>query len=171
MKEIITNKSNITDSEINRVVRRTKAIIENDNNEILLAYSYKNYQLPGGHLENEETFIEGLNREVLEETGIDISNTTPNLVLSIINYKKDFPIEDINTKYVANYYSVKTNSKPNYSLIELTSEEELGNFKLVYINKELILEELEKSLLTCSYKEVIYDTISAIKEYLNNESN
>lgn len=170
MKEVITNKNNIKDSEINRVVRRAKAIIEN-NNEILLAYSYNNYQLPGGHLENNEDFIDGLNREVLEETGIDISNTIPSLVLSIINYRKDYPIENINTKYIANYYSVKTNNKPNLSLIELTSEEEMGNFKLVYMNKNIILEELEKSLTTCSYKEVVYDTISAIKEYLNNESN
>ena len=44
--------------------------IINSNNEILLGYSYHDYQFPGGHVEDGESLIEAMNRELLEETGI-----------------------------------------------------------------------------------------------------
>lgn len=170
MKEVVHNKNNIEETIINRIVRRAKIIIENDKQEILLAHAFNNYQLPGGHLEDEETFEEGLKREVLEETGIEI-NTAPTLVMSIIYMTKDIPIEGINSKYIGNYYSIKTNEIPNLSSLDLTSEEEMGNFKLQYINKKDILNILNVNLNICTHKETVLDTIEVIKEYLKNESN
>ena len=72
MKQIITNKYNLTDSDMTEVVKRVKVLLVNSNNNVLLGYSYNNYQFPGGHVEENETLVQAVNREVLEETGLII---------------------------------------------------------------------------------------------------
>ena len=57
MKQIITNKYNLTDSDMTEIVKRVKILIINSKNEILLAYSHNDYQFPGGHVEENETLI------------------------------------------------------------------------------------------------------------------
>lgn len=53
-------------------------IIQNDNNEILIGKRKGShspfYSIPGGHLENGETFEEAAIKEVYEETGLKIRN-------------------------------------------------------------------------------------------------
>lgn len=165
MKEVIYNENNIKDNEINRIVRRAKALIENDKGEILLANSFNNYQLPGGHIEDGESFAEGLIRETFEETGIEIKNGIPIPFITIYYMNKDYPIKGINTKCIGNYYNIKTNELAHTN--ELTSEEKMGNFKLEYINKNIIIKKLEDSLSTCTSKNTVLDTILVIKEYLS----
>tara|TARA_Y100000034_G_scaffold103912_1_gene130041 strand:+ start:336 stop:779 length:444 start_codon:yes stop_codon:yes gene_type:complete len=57
--------------DINIVV---KAIIYNDKNEflILINNDFKKWDLPGGHIQEEEDLIAGLKREIKEETDLDI---------------------------------------------------------------------------------------------------
>ena len=171
MKEVIYNEKNIKDNQINRVIRRSKALIINTNGEILLANSFNNYQFPGGHVENGESFADGLIREVREETGIKIDFKLPLPFITIIYYKKDYPKKGINSKYIANYYNIKNKLIPKTEYMNLTSEEAIGNFKLEFINKNNILNILEKSLNNCTDKDTVLDTIEVIKEYLINESN
>lgn len=63
-----------------------KALIINDKNEVLLARESSShptntqaglYQVIGGRIEPEETFIEGLKREVMEETGLQVEPLYP----------------------------------------------------------------------------------------------
>ena len=70
MKKLVINKNNLELKDINEFVYRPRAIIINSNNEILLGVCNNTYQFPGGFLEDNETLIEGLKREILEETGI-----------------------------------------------------------------------------------------------------
>ena len=65
MIEIIKNKFNIKEENINRTVVRVKALIINSKNEILLAHSYGEYQFPGGHVEANEELPFALHRELL----------------------------------------------------------------------------------------------------------
>lgn len=171
MREIIYNKDNLDENDINRVVIRMKAIIENSNGEILLCHSNNNYHLPGGHLDEGETFEECLVREIKEETGIDIPEEKRNPFLKIIYMNKDYPNEGTNTKSIVNYYVIKEEITPDYNSTKLTEEEKMHDFKLIYINKNEILQELEKSLEKCTRKAVLYDTIEAVKEYLKNHKN
>ncbi|WP_409250883.1 NUDIX hydrolase [Bacillus sp. SCS-153A] len=51
------------------------AVVRNQDNEVLcvkLNYGSGNWTLPGGHLEENESPIEGVKREVLEETGCEV---------------------------------------------------------------------------------------------------
>ena len=166
MKKIVYNEDNLSDNDINNVVYRAKALIINSNDEILFGYGNNNYQFVGGHLEEGESLDECLVREIKEETGIDIPILKRDPFISIIYYNKDYPEVGINSKYIANYYSIKTDLKPNMYNTNLTENEKEGSFQLRYINKNDALKQLNESLKTCTRENVVKDTIKVVKEYL-----
>lgn len=166
MKEIIYNEDNLKDSDINNVVERAKAIIVNSKGEILLGYGNNNYQIIGGHAEEDETYKDCLIREIKEETGITIDNFDEKVILTIKYYCKDYPSKNVNTLFNANYYVIKTEQKPDLNLINLTKNEKEGSFKFKYISKESVINELVKTFDTCKNKNTLKDTIHALIEYL-----
>ena len=166
MKTILYNYDNLKEEEINRVVRRAKAVIVNFNGEILFANSNNNYFFVGGRVEDDESFDEAIIREINEETGINMPLEKRNPFFTITYMNKNYPDKGINTKSIANYYLIKCDIKPDLSKVSLTDEEKVGNFKLVYIEKEKVLEKLTSSLENCSNKNVVKDTIEVVKEYL-----
>ena len=105
MIELIKNKSNINESEINNIITRVKALIITSDNKILLGHSHSEYQFPGGHIETGESLLLGLERELKEETGLvfDTSNLEPFVVRNA--YYKDYPTENINTKIIIYYFN------------------------------------------------------------------
>lgn len=133
MKQLITNKYNLTDSDMTEVVKRVKVLLVNSNNDVLLGYSHNNYQFPGGHVEENETLVQAVNREVLEETGIELNITNIQPFACAIGYYKDWPAEGKNRKIEIYYYEVKTDEKPNLENTEYTENEKDGNFELRYI--------------------------------------
>lgn len=145
MKEIITNKHNLKESDITEVVKRVKILIVNSSNNILLGYSHNNYQFPGGHVENGETLLQTLKREMLEETGIDldVSNVEPFAIA--LGYYKDWPEEGKNRKIEIYYYEIKTDEKPNLNNTSYTENEKDGGFELRYIHLDKVEEELKKN--------------------------
>ena len=133
MKQLITNKYNLTDSDMTEVVKRVKVLLVNSNNDVLLGYSHNNYQFPGGHVEENETLVQAVNREVLEETGIELNITNIEPFACAIGYYKDWPAEGKNRKIEIYYYEVKTDEEPNLENTEYTENEKNGNFELRYI--------------------------------------
>ena len=133
MKQLITNKYNLTDSDMTEVVKRVKVLLVNSNNDVLLGYSHNNYQFPGGHVEENETLVQAVNREILEETGIELNITNIEPFACAIGYYKDWPAEGKNRKIEIYYYEVKTDEKPNLENTEYTENEKNGNFELRYI--------------------------------------
>ncbi len=145
MKQIITNKYNLTDADMTEVVKRVKVLLVNSNNEVLLGYSHNNYQFPGGHVEENETLIQAVNREVLEETGMDLGIDNIEPFACAIGYYKDWPAEGKNRKIEIYYYEIKTDEKPNLENTEYTENEKDGNFELRYIPLTNVEEELRKN--------------------------
>jgi len=70
-------------------------IIQNNENKILIGKRKGShspyYSIPGGHLENGETFEEAAIKEVFEETGLKISNP---IVINITNNLRTFKEEN-----------------------------------------------------------------------------
>ncbi len=145
MKTIITNKYNLKEKDITEVVQRVKVLLANSNNEILLGYSKNNYQFPGGHVDEGETLIQTVNREIMEETGMELNIETLEPFARALGYYKDWPEEGKNRKIEIYYYEVITDEKPNLDKTHYTESEKEGNFELRYISLENIEEELKRN--------------------------
>lgn len=144
MMKIIINKDNLTELDVTEVVKRVKVLLINSNNEVLLGYSHNEYQFPGGHVEDNETLIHAINREVREETGINLNITDIEPFASSFGYYKDWPSKGKNRKIEIYYYEIKTDMIPNLENTNYTENEKEGNFELRYIplsNIESILKD------------------------------
>jgi len=166
MKQIIYNEYNLDDNEINNIIKRAKIILINNKEEILLANSSNNYYLVGGHVDNDETDIETLKRETLEETGINLNIEDIKPFLSITYKVKDYPEKTINSKFIANYYYLELNEKINYNNMNLTEGEIKENFELSYIHINEIIEVLKENLKVATRRNVVRDTIDAVEEFI-----
>ena len=142
MEKIITNNYNLKEEDMNEVVKRVKILLINSKNQILLGYSNNEYQFPGGHVEIDEALIDGINREIEEETSIKLNITTIEPFACAMGYYKDWPKEGINRKIEIYYYEIKTDEKTNMSKTRLTEKEKSGNFELRYIDLDKVEEEL-----------------------------
>ena len=167
MKSIVHNSDNLNDLDVNRIVKRAKLIIENDNGEIILASSKHGMYLLGGHVDDNESDNDTLIRELNEEAGIVFNPNVDEPFLSIVYYNRDYPDVGINSKTIANYYYVKSNVIIDTDNSNLTEEEKKNDFKVLYIKKDNIIDALEESMKTSERKIVVRDTIIAVKEYLN----
>lgn len=147
MKTIITNNNNLKESDMTEVVVRVKVLLMNSNNEILLGYSHNDYEFIGGHVEEGETLIETVNREVLEETGIELNTKDIKPFACSLGYYKDWPSKGKNRKIEIYYYEIKTDLKPNNNKIMYTDHELEGNFELRYISLDEIEEVLKDNAL------------------------
>lgn len=167
MKEIIYNYDYLNEEVITEVVIRIKALIINDRN-IILGNENDIYQFPGGHLEN-ETFEEGLKREILEETGIEIDdNEIKRLFMKITYLNKDWPEIGKNRKSEIYYYLIETNKKPDMSRVNYTEHEKQGNFKIESIPLNEAINTIKNNISKNEKNKVIApDMIIAIEEYLN----
>lgn len=164
VNQVIHNEDNLTLNDANKVTRRAKLIVENNNDEILICHMGVKYFLIGGHIDNDESDEQCLTREVAEESGVTLnfSNILPIASSNYINkaYPKNGDITYTNT----NYYAIKYDLVPNIEMQNLTEEEIKENFKLMYIPKNEVINFLENN------KEInatLSDTIMAIKVYLN----
>lgn len=172
MKQIITNNYNLTDADMTEVVKRVKVLLVNSNNEVLLGYSHNDYQFPGGHVEENETLTQTVNREVLEETGIDLGIDNIEPFACAIGYYKDWPAEGKNRKIEIYYYEIKTDEKPNLENTEYTENEKEGNFELRYIPLTNVEDELRKNAEEYGDKKGIaremIELFNVYKESINN---
>ena len=133
MKKLVTNDYNLKEREITEVVKRVKVLLINSKEEILLGYCNNEYQCPGGHVEDNETYIETINREIKEETGIELNIKDIKPFACTIGYYKNWPSIGKNRKIEIYYYEIKTDEKPILENTKYTEEEKEGNFELRYI--------------------------------------
>ena len=169
MKEIIYNKENLTDKDINETVIRVKSLIINSNNEILLGYAHKTYQFPGGHLEENEDLEEGLKREVKEETGIEINKDILKPFEKIIYYTSNYRNTGLNRKNEIYYYVVKTDEEINRNNMNLDDWEKEGNYTV----KKVPLTDVEQVLKSSIHDNpinsiIVEEMLEVLNEYKNS---
>lgn len=145
MEKIITNKNNLKEEEMTEVVERVKLLIVNSKNEILLCNSHNDYHFPGGHVEDNETLLEAINRELTEETGMELNIKNISPFAQSLGYYKDWPSKGKNRKIIINYYEIKTDEKVNLNNVNYTEQEKDGNFKVISMPLDKVEEELIKN--------------------------
>lgn len=171
MKKIIINNCNLREEDITEVVKRVKVLLINSKNEILLGYAHNVYQFPGGHVEEGEDLIQTINREIKEETGmeLDIKNIEP--FACLMGYYKDWPSEGKNRKTEIYYYEVKTDEKPNLDNTNYTDDEKEGSFELKYISlndvEDLLKENMKKNNLKGGIEQEMLDLFKIYKGIQN----
>jgi 8-oxo-dGTP pyrophosphatase MutT (NUDIX family) len=166
MKEIFYNYDNLTKEEIDETVIRTKGLIINSNNEIILGYSHKTYQFPGGHLEEGESLEECLLREIKEETGIELKNVTMKPFMLIRHYSRNYRETGKNRQNIIYYFVVKTDDTINLDNTSFDEWEIDGNYEL----RTIKLDEVEKTLIDSipdnpMNKVIVEEMLEVLKEY------
>jgi len=169
MREIVYNSHDLKEEEIDSSVIRTKALIINSKNELLLGYSYQTYQFPGGHLKDGENIFECLQREIEEETGIFISGNL-NPFLKRVEYHMNYLDSNINKKVIIYYYLIYTDELPQNAASHLDEQEKAGNFTLLYVPLEKVDQLLVDSIPDNPINSIIVgemqDVLKYYREYL-----
>ena len=167
MKEIIHNKDNLKEEDINDLSIRVKGLMINNGN-IYLGNERDIYQFPGGHLEEGETIIGCLKREVLEETGIELEdNEIKDLLLKATFMNRDWPRKGNNIKTEFYYYLIETDKDLNLDKLNLTESEKSGNYRIDIIPLDKAIVTIRKNIPKNERNKIIApDMIEAIEEYL-----
>ena len=169
MKVIFINKDNLKEEEIDEEVVRVKGLLINSNNEILLGYSHNCYQFPGGHKEDKETLSEVLQREIKEETGIELEIENK-AFLCIKYYTKNYFNSGKNRCNKIYYIEVETDEKPDLTKTNYTKEELEGNYELRYHKltevKQVLLDNCDKHSIS---KTIANEMIMALDCYFGKE--
>ncbi len=166
MQEKIYNYDNLKKEEIDEVVTRVKAIIINSSDEILLGYSHKTYQFPGGHLEKGETIKECLVRELKEELGMDIEDIPVTPFFKLSHYNKNYHDTGLNRQNDIYYVLINTDRNPRLDKNNLTDWEREGSFTVKRVPLSDVTKVLIDSIPDNPVNKVITEEmIEALKEY------
>jgi len=166
METIIYNHDSLDEKDIDRREIRVKALIINSKNEILVGYSHDTYQFIGGHIEENEDMIEGLKREIEEESGIVLADEVIKHFFLRKKYVKNYPEDNVNSCYEYYYYTINTDRLPDLSKVNYTEAEKIGRFELRFIPLSEIEKEFEDNKKVSERTAIVEEeNLEAIKIY------
>lgn len=177
MRTIILNPDNLIKEKLEDIKYKSRAIILNDNDELLLTINGGVYLLPGGSINQGETHIEAVKREVLEETGIDMDE---NLIIDLAVYEeyvKRFPKRDgitfvsRYTKTIYFYYNKVEEVHEDKRM--LSNNEKNGKFSYLWIKPEDVKKCLLENKDPNNLKRPFFDRelLTIIDEYFMFKNN
>lgn len=166
MKRILLNDDNLKEEELDFEVIRVKGLIINSAGDILIAHNNGTYQFPGGHKEDDETLDDCLEREIKEETGINI--TSPGPFMQITTFDSNYFNQNKKVCNKIYYYVINTDEVPNYAETHYDELELQTEFNLFYISLAKLREFLNESIENKSLDEKIgREMLLVLDEYDN----
>lgn len=154
---IYQNPYGLKDQDVEHFASRVKALLVNSSNQILLCKTKGAFSLIGGHLEENETEQDCLKREVLEETGILVSQNYQPL-FRLINFDNDYFATGKKAKSTITYFAVFTDEKIDAKKQNLDEEEKKDGFELLYVDVDDV-ERVLKADAGYKTKEGLYNEI------------
>lgn len=167
MKEIVINTDGVSMEEEYDSAIRVKALMVNENNEILLGYAFNTYQFIGGHINKDEDLFEGLIREIREETGIEIPKSEyTNPFMKIVHYSKNYRNSGKARENIIYYFDIPWNKSVNINNIEYDEWEEKGKFEVRKVKLDDLEDLLVKHISDNELNPLIVDEmLDVLKEY------
>lgn len=120
--------------------------------------SWKGIAFPGGHVENHESIVDSVIREIKEETGLDISNVE---LCGIKQWFKD-DIRNICFLFKTNCFSgeLKSNDEGHNFWI---NKNDLSKYKLA-VNFEYMLKVFNKEYIEHYHERMFDDSVDILKK-------
>ena len=132
MKTIIINDENI-DEQITKKKLKSRAVLVNSSNEILVANYGGVFLLPGGSIDGKETPDETIHRELREELGVDMKSEQLKPFVKVRYFQPNYPERNgntINRLAVTYYYLGHINNISNER--DLTENEKKDGFTVEF---------------------------------------
>ena len=167
MKQILINDNNLVEEDLELDVVRVKALIINSKGKILIAHNNNTYQFPGGHVEKDESMDQCMEREIKEETGIDVL-VEEKPFLCITTYDDDYFDTNKNVRSSIYYYRFFTDMEPkldetHYDELEIQTE-----FNLFYVSFSELEDFLNKKIKDgLMDKKIGREMLYVVEEYNN----
>lgn len=137
MKVITFNKENVRKEEIEKVARKSRGIVLNQEGKALFVKCAGFYMFPGGKIEQEKP-EEALYREVLEESGIEKIDFEEEPFLKIESYDRNYPDRRLNkkiTRLTETYFFFGTTTEEIHPQKQnLTQNEKEQQFQISFEN-------------------------------------
>lgn len=154
MKTKIFNYNKLAEEEIHDKVIRVKAIMLNQNNDVLIVEAFNTPQFPGGHVLPKETLNAALLREIKEETGITLKGSYKPFY-NIKYFLKDYPTKGHNRALEIYYYQINTDLIYDLKKIKLDKQEQKGGFKLTYIPLAYLKKYLKLNVKRNKFNKIV----------------
>ena len=172
MKEIKINKGRLKEEEITDVIDKARIVLRNEDDDITLSRFNRVYFLPGGKIENGETPVDTIKREVMEETNINVLLDDIEPFLLVKHYLRDYTLNDgtVVNRLINTYYFTGFTTKDNIEYFHLTLEEKHDNLRAFFASMEdaeELLKEYDKENPKATYLAV--ETMKVLDEYNNKE--
>lgn len=147
MKEVVFNRQNLSDGDIQIFENKVKVILKNSRNELLVCKRNGVIHFIGGKMEKNETYQEAATREIAEETGIVISSSDSSLepFFKMKQYQQNYYNSGKNCLLSITYLLCTTDEEFDYSKRNLDEYESKEHFTLEYIPISDFIQELENN--------------------------
>ena len=143
--ELIINEHNLNVNDVQEFITKVRAILIDGNNRILVANYGNVILLPGGKVDENETNLTAISRELSEELGQDYNSEELEFFTTLNFYQRNYPKRDgtFQNRLVRTHYFIALYKGIKIDKQKLTEKEQKSNFKL-----ELVpLEDLENIIL------------------------
>ena len=143
--ELVINEENLRNQEIQEFNSKVRALLVDENNNILVANYGGVYLLPGGSIDEGEDIYNAITRELNEELGQKYDKDELELICTLLYYQKNYPKRNdtYRNRLIQTYYFVGKSKGVLETKQKLTEKELKDNFKL----ESIPLEELERIIL------------------------
>ena len=167
--KILINDENLRYNDISEFREKARAILFDEQNNILVANYGGTLMLPGGSLIDREQPYETLIRELKEETGIDYEVTELEYYNSVEHYQKNYKKRngEIKNRLIRTHYFMGSYKGVNASFQNLSESEKKADFRLELLPLDMIEERILTSDDTNPRKESFDRELLALLKSFN----